>query len=99
MSQSLFSIKVDGSNDAGLEKMFPICFRIFDVNFNRIMTKLFDMNMLEGRDASTAEHMFTSIENQLCKNELSCDMVTMPKQILDIIILLSLAHLKEIQKS
>ena len=76
MSQSPFSIMVDGSNDAGLEKMFPICVRIFDVNFNRIMTKLFDMNMLEGRDASTAEHMFTSIENQLCKNELSWDMVT-----------------------
>ena len=76
MSQSPFSIMVDGSNDAGLEKMFPICVRIFDVNFNRIMTKFFDMNMLEGRDASTAEHMFTSIENQLCKNELSWDMVT-----------------------
>ena len=71
MSQSPFSIMVDGSNDAGLEKMFPICVRIFDVNFNRIMTKFFDMNMLEGRDASTAEHMFTSIENQLLKNELS----------------------------
>ena len=34
------------------------------------------MNMLEGRDGSTAEHMFTSIENQLRKNELSWDMVT-----------------------
>ena len=33
--------------------------------------------MLEGRDASTAEHMFTSIENQLRKNELSWDMVTL----------------------
>ena len=32
--------------------------------------------MLEGRDASTVEHMFTSIENQLRKNELSWDMVT-----------------------
>ena len=61
MSQSPFSIMVDGSNDAGLEKMFPICVRIFDINFNRIMTKFLDMNMLEGRDASTAEHMFTSI--------------------------------------
>ena len=34
MSQSPFSIMVDGSNDAGLEKMFPICVHIFDVNFN-----------------------------------------------------------------
>ena len=66
---------VDGSNDAGLEKMFPISICIFDVNFNRIMTKFFDMNMLQGRDASTAEHMFTSIENQLQTNNLSWDMV------------------------
>ena len=40
------------------------------------MTKFFDMNMFEGTDASTAEHMFSSIENQLRKNELSWDMVT-----------------------
>ena len=34
MSQRPFSIMVDGSNDAGLEKMFPICTCIFDANFN-----------------------------------------------------------------
>ena len=34
MSKSPFSIMVDGSNDAGLEKMFPICVHILDVNFN-----------------------------------------------------------------
>ena len=34
VSQSPFSIMVDGSNDAGLEKMFPICVCIFDINFS-----------------------------------------------------------------
>ena len=33
-----FSLMVDESNDAGHEKMFPISTRIFDVNFNQIMT-------------------------------------------------------------
>lgn len=33
-----FSLMVDESNDAGYEKMFPISTRIFDVNFNQIMT-------------------------------------------------------------
>ena len=76
MAQSPFSLMVDGSNDAGLEKMFPISIRIFDVNFNRIMTKFFDMNMLEGRAASTAECMFVSINQQLEKNDLSWNIVS-----------------------
>ena len=67
---------VDGSNDAGLEKMFPISVRIFDVNYNQIMRKFFDMNMLEGRDASTAECMFSSIDQQLTSNDLSWDKVS-----------------------
>ena len=76
MKTTPFSLMVDGSNDAGLEKMFPISIRIFDVNFNRVMTKFFDMNMLEGRSSSTAEFMFDSIDQQLAKNGLSWDMVS-----------------------
>ena len=34
MKRTPFSIMVDGSNDAGLEKMFPISVHIFDVNYN-----------------------------------------------------------------
>ena len=47
MSNSPFSLMVGGSNDVGLEKMFPISICIFDATFNRIMIKFFDMNMLE----------------------------------------------------
>lgn len=46
MSSSLYSLMVDASNDAGLEKMFPISIHIFDVTFNWIMTKLFDMRSI-----------------------------------------------------
>ena len=76
MNSSSFSLFFDVSNDAGLEKMFPISVRIFNVTFNQIMTKFFDMNMLEGRDASTGEFMFTSIDQHLLENELSWDMVS-----------------------
>ena len=34
ISRSTFSLMVDGSNDAGLENMFPISISIFDLSFN-----------------------------------------------------------------
>ena len=61
MQLQTFSIMVDASNDTGIEKMYPITVRIYDVNFNRIMTNFFDINMLQGRDPSAAESMFNSI--------------------------------------
>ena len=78
MKSTPFCIMVDKSNDAGLEKMFPISVRIFDINYNRIkiQSKFFDMNMLEGRDANTAEFMFSSIDQQLTSNDLSWDIVS-----------------------
>ena len=63
MTQSRFSIILDGSNDTGLQKMCPVTVRIFDVNFNRIMKKFFDINFLEGTDAPTAANMFDSVNN------------------------------------
>ena len=39
------------------------------------MPKIFVMNILEGRDASTAEFMFANIDQQLMENDLSWDMV------------------------
>ena len=67
---------VHGSNDAGFRKMFPTIICIFDVTFNWIMTIFFDMNMLQGIDASSGEFMFTSIDQQLVENELSWGMVS-----------------------
>ena len=39
------SLMLDGSNETGLSKMFPITVRVFDVNFNKVMTKFFDMSL------------------------------------------------------
>ena len=76
MKQQPFSLMVDGSNDNGLEKMFPITVRIFDVNFGRVLTKCFDMNLLVGRSSSTAEAMFNSIDEQFEKHDISWLMVS-----------------------
>ena len=73
MEENPFSIMLDGSNDNGLEKMYPITVRIYDVRFNRVMTKFFSMNLLEGTDASTAACMFDSVNNQFEENGISWD--------------------------
>ena len=73
MQEMPYSLMLDGSNDNGIQKMFPITVRIFDVNFSRIMTKFLDMNLLEGRDASTADVMFESVDNFLSENDIQWD--------------------------
>ena len=37
------------------------------------MTKFFDMNLIDGTDASTAETMFLSVDNQLNNHDISWD--------------------------
>ena len=54
---------LDGSNDTCLQKMYPVTVCTFDVNLNRITTKFFDMNLLEGTDASTTASMFDSVNS------------------------------------
>ena len=68
----MFRSTTDRNNVAGLEKIFPIIIHTFDVTFNSIMA----FNMLVGRDASTAEFMFASIDQQLVENDLSWDMLS-----------------------
>ena len=58
MQEIAYSLMLDGSNDTGLRKMFPITVRIFNVNFNRAMMKFFDMNLTDGTDALAGEAMF-----------------------------------------
>ena len=73
MQEMPYSLMLDGSNDTGLSKMFLITVRVFDANFNRVMTKFFDMSLIDGTDASTAEAMFQSIDNQLNNHDISWD--------------------------
>ena len=73
MQEIPYRLMLDGSNDTGLSKMFPITVRVFDVNCNRVMTKCFDMNLIDGTDASTAEAMFQGVDNQLNNHDISWD--------------------------
>ena len=77
MTQSRFSIILDGSNDTGLQKMYPVTVRIFDVNFNRIMKKFFDINFLEGTDAPTAASMFDSVNNLFERYNMQLTFITL----------------------
>ena len=54
MKKFPFSFMIDGSNDTGIAKMHPVTVRIYDVNFNRVMTKFLDMNLIEGSTSGTA---------------------------------------------
>ena len=58
MKKFPFSFTIDGSNDTGIAKMYPITVRIYDVNFNRVMTKFFDLILNEGSSSGTAETIF-----------------------------------------
>ena len=66
-----YSLILDGSNDTDLSEMFPITVRVFDINFSRVMTKFFDMNLTDGTDASTTEAIFQSVNNQLSNHDIS----------------------------
>ena len=73
MQELPYSLMLDGSNDSGIGKMFPVTVQVFDVNFQCVMTKFFDMNVIEGWDASTAECMFQSVDNLLESNSTGWD--------------------------
>ena len=71
-----FSLMLHGNNDNGLLKMFPVTVRISDINHQPVMTKFFDMNLMEGRDASTTADMFSSVYKLFIKHGISWDFVT-----------------------
>ena len=71
MQEMPYSLMLGGSNDTGLSKIFPIKVQVFGVNFNRVMMKFFDMNLIDDTDASTVEAMFQSIGNQFNNHDIS----------------------------
>ena len=73
MQEMPYSLMLDASSGTGLSKTFPMTVRVFDVNFNRVMTNVFDMNLIDGTDASTAGAMFQSIDNQLNYHDIRWD--------------------------
>ena len=47
MQELPFSIMLDATNDNDLAKIYPITVRIFNTNYSSVMTKFFDMNLIE----------------------------------------------------
>ena len=50
--------------------MYPVTVRLFDVNLRRFMTKFLNMNVMEGKEASTVANMFKSVNNLFSKFNL-----------------------------
>ena len=63
MQELLFCIMLDGSNDNGLAKIYPIAVKPFDINYFCVMTKFFDMNLIEGAIDITVAVMFSSLDS------------------------------------
>ena len=64
-----FSTMLDASKDTGLHKIFLVTARLFDINFNGVITKFLEMNMPVSRNASTAQ--FYSTDTLVNNVELS----------------------------
>ena len=53
--------------------MFPVTVRILSEKFGSVMKQIFDINRLQGRDASKAEQLFNSIDDQFTKYGIKRD--------------------------
>ena len=42
--------------------MIRVIVKAFDININRVVTKFLDMNVMEGKDVSTAAAIFKSVD-------------------------------------
>ena len=78
MKNSSFSFMVDPSNDIDLYKMFPMTVRIFDVNFNYIITNFFNLNLMVVHEASCSS-CEQSIKNHNATEKSGKDFVNITK--------------------
>ena len=76
---SAYSVGTDGSNDTGLEKMNPICVKIFYVKRSKTVTNHFlDMCLTSGTDCSTTEGIFTVIDEAFEKKQNTMGKLCIP---------------------
>lgn len=62
MKTTPFAICIDGSNDQGLEKMYPILVKIWDSDTHKIENRFLDLCTIKGKDSSSAEDMLESAD-------------------------------------
>ena len=67
MQKLPFNTMLNPKCETGLNKMFPITVRIFDMNFCRVMKKFYDINYMKGQDTSTAQAQFQGVDDILAK--------------------------------
>uniref|UniRef100_H2ZY73 DUF4371 domain-containing protein n=1 Tax=Latimeria chalumnae TaxID=7897 RepID=H2ZY73_LATCH len=65
MKNSPYSLLIDDSNDTDLEKMNPLTVRMFDIDTQRVESRLLDMCATTGKDSVTAAASFDKIDQAL----------------------------------
>ena len=66
-----YSVGHDGSNDTGIQKMSPVCIRLFDIKRSKTVTEhFFDMCLTEGEDCGKAYKIFEAIEKSFEKSNM-----------------------------
>ena len=68
MKDRPYSTSIDGSNDTGRDKMNPLTVKLFDVNM--IKHKFLDMCFTSGKEAGTAEEIFSKMDLVLMRHEI-----------------------------
>ena len=72
MMENPFAFYHDGSSDASVKKMNPVCVSIFDVNSSKIIeTKFYDMCATTGEECGKAETLFKAIDSNFTKDSIS----------------------------
>ena len=66
-----YSVGTDGSNDTGVDKMNPVCIKIFDIERSKTVTDHFlDMCLTSGEGGGTAAVIFEKIEEVFEQHKL-----------------------------
>ena len=67
MKSKPFSVSTDGSNDTGIQKMNPVCVRMFDEIQGKVLPHVLDMGLT---DSGTAESVFNKLDGVLSKHDI-----------------------------
>jgi len=63
-----FSLSVDESNDTGLEKLYPLTVKIYDVTQRHVRTQILEMCTTTGRECGTTSTKYNKIDFVIKKN-------------------------------
>jgi hypothetical protein len=70
LSDNVFSLCIDGSNDRGDQQLYPVVLKYYDEGYGRIVTNLLSLPKMT-EISSTGKNIFDLISVELQKNKLS----------------------------